>query len=143
MECYCYPRNVQDLLSANGVLENQFVGQLFSFGSMIENHPISAQDQTRRPQFGTKVLPGIFLDYALYAGRIWKGRSPRSRRGGAAKFERVRNSCSKTQRKGSSRAKTRNDFIFPCADGMVELVAKGQEVRTSIPARNPPDKGEH
>ena len=73
MECYCYPRNVQDLLSANGVLENQFVSQLFSFGSMIENHPISAQDQTRRPQFGTKVLPGIFLGYSLYVGRIWKG----------------------------------------------------------------------
>ena len=54
MECYCYPRNVQDLLSANGVLENQFVGQLFSFGSMIGNHPISVQDQTRRPQLGQK-----------------------------------------------------------------------------------------
>ena len=24
-------------------------------------------------QFGKKVLPGIFLGYALYAGGIWKG----------------------------------------------------------------------
>ena len=48
MECSCYLRNIQD-------------------------HPISAKDLSRLHQFGKKVLPGIFLGYALYAGRIWKG----------------------------------------------------------------------
>ena len=40
---------------------------------MIEYHPISAKDLSRIHQFGKKVLPGMFLGYALYAGGIWKG----------------------------------------------------------------------
>ena len=40
---------------------------------MVEYHLISAKDQSRLHQFGSKVLPGMFLDYALYAGGIWKG----------------------------------------------------------------------
>ena len=36
-------------------------------------YPISAKDQSRIHQFGKKVLPGLFLGYALYAGGIWKG----------------------------------------------------------------------
>ena len=40
---------------------------------MLEYYPISARDQARLHQFGKKVLPGIFLAYALIAGRIWKG----------------------------------------------------------------------
>ena len=43
------------------------------FGAMVEYHPVSAKDQSRLHQFGAKVLPGILLGYALYAGRIWKG----------------------------------------------------------------------
>ena len=39
---------------------------------MVENYPISAADQSRLHQFG-KVLPGIFLGHALFAGVIWKG----------------------------------------------------------------------
>ena len=34
---------------------------------------ISAKDQSRVHQFGKKVLPGLFLGYALYAGGIWRG----------------------------------------------------------------------
>ena len=36
-------------------------------------YPVSAKDQSRIHQFGKKILPGLFLGYALYAGRIWKG----------------------------------------------------------------------
>ena len=50
-----------------------FNGPVIPFGSMVEYHPISAKDQSRLHQFGAKVLPGIFLSYALYAGGIWKG----------------------------------------------------------------------
>ena len=39
----------------------------------MEYHLISTKDQSRIHQFGKKVLPGIFLGYYLYAGRIWKG----------------------------------------------------------------------
>ena len=50
-----------------------FEGPILPFGSLVEYHPITAKDQSRIHQFGKKVLPGLFLGYALYAGRIWKG----------------------------------------------------------------------
>ena len=40
---------------------------------MVEYHPITAKDQSRIHQYGKKVLPGLFLGYALYAKGIWKG----------------------------------------------------------------------
>ena len=45
----------------------------YSIGSLVECHPKTAKDQSRIHQFGKKVLPGLFLGYALYAGGIWKG----------------------------------------------------------------------
>ena len=78
MECYCYLRNIQDLLSDGKTPKDRRFGMPFSrpiipFAAMVECHPISAKDPSRMHQFGSKVLPGIFLGYALYAGRIWKG----------------------------------------------------------------------
>ena len=40
---------------------------------MVESHSISPQNLSRLQQFGKKVLHGIFLGYALYAGTIRKG----------------------------------------------------------------------
>ena len=48
-------------------------GPIIPFGSLVEYHPITAKDQSRIHQFGKKVLPVLFLGYALYAGEIWKG----------------------------------------------------------------------
>ena len=50
-----------------------FKGPIIPFGSLVEYYRISAKDQSRIHQFGKKVLPGLFLGYALYAGGIWKG----------------------------------------------------------------------
>ena len=50
-----------------------FDGPVIPFGAMVQYHPISAEDLSRLHQFGPKVLPGIFLGYALYAEWIWKG----------------------------------------------------------------------
>ena len=47
-------------------------GPIIPFGSLVEYHLITAKDQSRIHQFGKKVLPGLFLGYALYVGRIWK-----------------------------------------------------------------------
>ena len=55
------------------VLGNHLRGPIVPFGSLVEYHPTTAKDQSRNHQFGTKVLPGLFLGYALYAGGIWKG----------------------------------------------------------------------
>ena len=78
MECCCYLRNIQDLLSDGKTPYERrfgmpFNGPVIPFGAMVDFHPISAKDQSRLRHFGAKVLPGIFLVYALYAGRIWKG----------------------------------------------------------------------
>ena len=73
MECYTYLRNVTDLLSDGKVpyerrFGHPFKGPNIPFGSLVEYHPITAKDQSRIHQFGKKVLPGLFLGYALYAG---------------------------------------------------------------------------
>ena len=40
---------------------------------MVAYQPISAKDLPRPRQFGPTVLPDIFLGFALFAVRIWKG----------------------------------------------------------------------
>ena len=78
MKCYTYLRNVADLLSGGKTPYERRSGQplkgpIIPFGSLVEYYPISAKDQSRIHQFGKKVLPGVFLGYALYARWIWKG----------------------------------------------------------------------
>ena len=55
------------------VLGNHLKGPVIPFGSLVDYHSIIATDQSRIHQFGKKVLPGLFLGYALYEGGIWKG----------------------------------------------------------------------
>ena len=78
MECFIYLRNIQDLSSDRKTpyerrFGEPFNGPIIPFGSLVEYYPISAKDQSRIHQFGKKVLPGLFLGYALHAVRIWKG----------------------------------------------------------------------
>ena len=77
MEWYTYLRNVTDLRSDGKTpyerFGQPFKGPIIPFGSRVEYHLITAKDQSRIHQFGQKVLPGLFLGYALYAGGIWTG----------------------------------------------------------------------
>ena len=79
MECFCYLRNIQDLLSdGKAPYERRFGmpfnGPVIPFGAKVGNHPISAKDLSRlHHQFGKKVLPGIFLGYVRGGGGIWNG----------------------------------------------------------------------
>ena len=78
MECYTCLRNLQDLLSDGKTpferrFGEPFQGPIIPFGSLVEYHPRTAKDQSRIHQLGKKVLLGLFLGYALYAGEIWKG----------------------------------------------------------------------
>ena len=52
--------------------ENHLKAKWFLFGAMVDHHPISTPDQSRLHQFGKKVLPMIFLGYALIGCGIWK-----------------------------------------------------------------------
>ena len=67
MECSCYLRNIQDLLSDWKTPHERrfgvpFYGPVIPFGAMEEYQPISAKDLSRLHQFGPKVLPGNSLD---------------------------------------------------------------------------------
>ena len=78
MECFCYLRNVQDLLVDGKTpyerrFGESFKGAIIPFGAMVEYLPNSERDKARIHQFGKKVLPGFFIGYALIAGGIWKG----------------------------------------------------------------------
>ena len=78
MECYTYLRNVTDLLSDEKTHYERRFGQplngsIFPCGSLVECHPTTAKDQSRIHQFGKKVLPGLFLGYALSAGGNLEG----------------------------------------------------------------------
>ena len=74
MECYCYLRNIQYLLSDGKTpyerrFGEPFKGPVIPFGIS----PYSAENLSRLHQFGPKVLPGILFGYAFHAERIWKG----------------------------------------------------------------------
>ena len=78
MECDTYLRNVTDLFSDGKTpyerrFGQPFTGPIIPFGSLVEYYLIIAKDQSRIHQFGKKVLPGLFLGYALYAGGNLEG----------------------------------------------------------------------
>ena len=73
MECCCYLRNIQDLMSDGKTPHERRFGDplkglIIPFGAMVEYLHLSATDLSRLHQFGP-----IFLGYALHAGGIWKG----------------------------------------------------------------------
>ena len=142
MECFTHQRNIQDLLSDGKTpYERRFgeplKGPVIPFGSLVEHYPISAKDQSRIHQFGKKVLPGLFLGYALYAGGIWKGDIM------VADIEELETmDASETQCKGSNITPKNGEFIFPVADGRIKFVGRDQELRTSTLIRDHPIRGE-
>ena len=74
MECYCRLRHVQDLL-ADGETPNErrcnspLDGPIIPFGAEVKFDPTS-EDPGRVHQFGTTVLPNIFIGYALNAAKL-------------------------------------------------------------------------
>ena len=148
MECYTFLRNVQDLLSDGKTpCERRFrkpsKGPIIPFGSLVEYHPITTKDQSRIHQFGKKVLPGLFLRYALYAGREF-GRVTYL----VADFEELETMdaseiySKRLNAKEVMLPKENGNFIFPVADGRIKLPGGDQELRTSTLIREQPIRGE-
>ena len=109
---------------------------------MIEYHPISAKDLSRIHQFGKKVLPGMFLGYAMYAGGIWKGDIL------VADLEELENlgapeiHARRLNAKEVVSPKSGENFIIPVADGRVNLFGRDQILRTSTLTQEHPERGE-
>ena len=146
MECYTYLRNVTDLLS-DGKTPNgrrfghPFKGPIIPFGSLVEYHPITRKDQSRIHQFGKKVLPGLFLGYALYAGGIWKGDMLVA---DIEELEKMDASEIYSKRLNAKEVifPKEGEFIFPIADGRINFSGGDQELRTPTLIREHPIRGE-
>ena len=145
MECYTYLRNIQDLLFDGKTPYERRFGEPFKrpiipFGSLVEYYPISAKDQSRIHQFGKKVLPGLFIGYALYTGEIWKGHIM------VVDIEELEtmdaSEIKKTQCKGSNISHPKWKIHFPVADGRIRIIGGDQELRTSTLIRDHPIRGE-
>ena len=114
---------------------------IIPFGSLVEYYPISAKDQSRIHQFGKKVLPGLFLGYALYAGGIWKGDVL------IADLEELETMDASEIYSKRLDAKEvifpkQGEFIFPIADGRIKTIGGDQDLRTSTLVRHRPIQGE-
>ena len=108
---------------------------------MVECHPITAKDQSRIHQFGKKVLPGLFLGYALYAGGIWKGDVL------IADLEELETMDASEIYSKRLNAKEvifpkEGEFIFPIADGRIKTPGGDKDLRTSTLIRPRPIQGE-
>ena len=108
---------------------------------MVEYHPITAKDQSRIHQFGKKVLPGLFLGYALYAEGIWKGDVLVA---DLEELETMDVSEIYSKRLNAKEVifpKEKGEFIFPIADGRIKTLGGDQDVRTSTLVRHRPIQG--
>ena len=147
MECYTYLRNVTDLLSDGKTpyerrFGQPFKGPLISFGSLVEYHPITAKDQSRIHQFGKKVLPGLFLGYALYAGGIWKGDVLIADLGELETMDASEIYSKRLNAKEVKFPRENGKFMFPVADRRIKFAGGDQELRTSTLIRQRPIQGE-
>ena len=122
-----------------GVLENLLKDQWFRLVHWLSITLFlrkTSQESTNLDR--ERVLPGLFLGYALYAGGIWKGGC---RHWGVGNDGRIGNLFKKTQCKGSNISHTKWKIHFPVADGRIKLPGD-QELRTSTLVRDHPIRGE-
>ena len=147
MECYCYLRNVQDLLAEGKTLYERrfgesFKGPIVPFGALIEYHPISTRDQSRIHQFGNKVLPRIFLGYELVVWGIWKGDILISDLEGLEKLDASDTYPRRIKAKEILIRQKDDEFIFSLTDGSAKLSRRDYEFRESTLRREPTVRSE-
>ena len=120
-----YLNNVTDFRSEGKTLCERRSGHTFkrpniSLVSLVEYHPVIAKDQSRIHQFGKKVLPGLFLRYALYAGRIWKGDVLVADFEESERMDASEIYSKRLNAKEVIFPKQKGEFIFPIADGRIK-----------------------
>ena len=143
MECYTYLRNVTDLLFDGKTPYERRFGQPFGgpvipFGSLVEYLPFTAKDQSRIHQFGKKVLPGLFLGYALYTGGIWKGDVLVADLEELETMDASEIYSKRLNAKEVIFLQEKGEFIFPIANGRIKTLAGDQDLRTSTLVRQRP-----
>ena len=125
MECYCYLRNVQDLLADGKTpcerrFGESFKGPVIPFGAVVEYHPISTRDQMRIHQFLEGSIAGNLSRICIDRGGLWK-RDPDSRFGRLGNMDASEIYSRRINAKEVLIRQKGNDFIFPFADGTAKL----------------------
>ena len=120
------------------VFGQPFKGPTNPFGSLVEYHPTTAKDQSRFRQIGKKVLPGLFLGYALYAGGIWKGDVLVADLEELETMDASEVYSKRLNAKDLSFPREKGEFIFPIADGRIKPLGGDQDLRTSTSTRQRP-----
>ena len=144
MECYTHLRNVTDRLSDGKTpCERRFVqpfeGPILPCVSLVEYHPITGKDSQESINL-ERVLPGLFLGYALYAVRIWKGATLVA---DIEELETMDASGIYSKRLNSKEVIfLKGEFLFPIADGRIKTLGGDQDLRTSTLVRHRPFQGE-
>ena len=121
MECYCYLRNIQDLLTDGKTTYERrfgepFKGPVIPFGSMVDCHPNSTNDQSRLHQFGESFVELEQMDASEIHARRLNAKEVL------------------TPMKGDT-------FIFPVADGTVKISGGDQRLRTFTLTWDRPERG--
>ena len=97
---------------------------------------------TRIHQFGKKVLPGLFLGYALYAGGSWKGDVLVADLEELETMDASEIYSKRLNAKEVTFPKEKGEFIFPFADGRIKTLGRDQDLKTSTLIRHRSIQGE-
>ena len=147
MECYCYLRNIQDLLSdgktpCERLVAIPFDGPVIFFGATVEYHPVSAKDLSKLHPFNPKVLPGMFLGHALHAEGVWEGDILVADIEELEQMDASEIHARRLNAKEVLPPMRGENFIFPVADATVNISGGHLGLRTSTLIRDNPDRGE-
>ena len=138
MECYCYLQNIQGLLSDGPNTLRTSIRR-----NILKYQPISAKDLSRLHQFGTKVLPGVFLGCVFHAADLEKGDIVVAHIEELEKMDKPEIHAGRLNDKEVFNApKKVNISYFPIADGTVKHSGGEQVLRTATLIRDNPDRGE-
>ena len=103
---------------------------------MVEYHPISAKDPSRLHHFGSKVIPDIFLGYALHAGESGKETLMSPDIEELEEMDASELHARRLNAKEVSTPQRSGNFIFQVADG----IWGGWHLRTSTSIRDRPEQ---
>ena len=143
----CCLRNIQDLLSDGKTPYERWFGMpshgsVIPFGAVVEYHPISARELSRLHQFWSKSVVRFFLGYALYAERNWKGDIMVADNRSWKRWPHQKSTQGGSMQSKLLTPRRSGNFIFPVADGKVELSGGDQVLKTSTLIRDSLERGE-
>ena len=118
-------RNIQDLLSDEKIPNERrfgkpFEGPIIPFGSLVE-YSLFLRKTSQESINLERILPGLFLGYALYVGRIGKGDILVADIEELETMDASEIYSKKLNAKEVIFPKENGKFIFPAADGRIKL----------------------